>query len=105
MSDLFGETENIVEAQIYQKKDYSLTIKFVPKNEQYESDLLSVERMLNDRINGAVPYKFERVDKIERTARGKLRYIVTEIEPSNATRPPTEDRLGFLVSVSGCGRS
>lgn len=93
LSALFSETENIVEAQIYQKNDYSLTIKFVPKNEQYVSDLQAVEKMLNDRINGAVPYKFERVNKIDRTARGKLRYIVTEVEPSNATRPSPADTL------------
>ncbi len=92
---MFSETENIVEAQIYQKKDYSLTIRYVPKNEQYESDLQAVERMLKDWINGAVPYKFERVDKIERTARG--RYIVSEVEPSNATKPLTEDRLGLRM--------
>ena len=93
LSALFSETENIVEAQIYQKKDFSLTIKYVPKNERYVSDLKEVEKLLNDRINGAIPYKFVRVDKIERTARGKLRYIVTEVEPSNAAIPSPVDTL------------
>ena len=67
----------------------------LPKNEEYISDLQVVERMLKVRINGAVPYKFERVNKIERTARGKLRYIVTEVEPSNAMTPSTDDKLGL----------
>lgn len=96
LSALFSETENIVEAQIYQRKDYSLTIKYVPKNEEYASDLRAVEKMLNDRINDAVPYKFERVDRITRTARGKLRYIVTEVEPSNATTSSPADRLKLV---------
>lgn len=79
LSALFSETANIIEAQIHQQKDYSLIIKYVPKNEQYGNDLLTVEKMLKDRIANSVPIVFKRVEKIQRTARGKLRYIVSEV--------------------------
>ena len=80
LSALFSETRNIVEAQIYQKSDYSLSIRYVPRNENFGQDLKMVKDMLDARVNNAVPMTFERVDKIPRTGRGKLRYIVSEIK-------------------------
>lgn len=82
LSALFSETKNIVEAQIYQRKDYSLEIRYVPKNENHYGDLRRVEVMLQDRIAHALPVKFVEMEKIPRTKRGKLRYIITEITPS-----------------------
>ena len=80
LSALFSETKNIVEAQIYQTKDYTLHVRYVPRNEKGSDDLRQVEKMLQDRVNHAVPVVYEKFEKIPRTARGKLRYIVTEIE-------------------------
>ena len=79
LSALFSETKNITEAQIYQTKDYVLHVRYVPRNEKYQQDLAQVEQMLQARIEHAVPVSFERFEKIPRTARGKLRYIVTEV--------------------------
>ena len=81
LSALFTGTKNIVEAQIHQQQDYSLVIRYVPKNEQYADDLELVKNMLVDRIGShTVPFSFVRMEKLPRTARGKLRYIVSDVK-------------------------
>lgn len=80
LSALFSETRNVVEAQIYQKSDYSLSIRYVPRNEHYVDDLKKVKGLLDARVNNAVPVQFECMEKIPRTGRGKLRYIISEIK-------------------------
>ena len=80
LSALFSETTHIVEAQIHQLEDYSLLISYVPQaGNGYLKDLEQVNRLLVERISNAVPVRFERVDKIPRTRRGKLRYIVSDL--------------------------
>lgn len=80
LAALFSHAENIVEAQIYQRGDYSLVIKYVPRNGAFENDLLAARKILESRIGTAIPISFERVEKVPRTARGKLRYIVSEVK-------------------------
>ncbi|MCQ2378553.1 MAG: hypothetical protein MJ016_04980 [Victivallaceae bacterium] len=79
LSALFSTTDNIVEAQIYQAKDYSLEIRFVPKNEKYAPDLERVRHLLAERIGNTLAVRFRRMEKIPRTERGKLRYIISDV--------------------------
>ena len=80
-SALFTETTHIQEAQIYQAKDYSITIRFVPKDENWNGDIENVEKKFRDRIGDGLPIGYEKVDKLERTKNNKLRYVISEVQP------------------------
>ena len=80
-SALFTETTHIKEAQIYQAKDYSITIRFVPTDEKWRSDIENVEKKFRDRIGHSLPIKYERVSKLARTKNNKLRYVISEVQP------------------------
>ncbi|HWK57536.1 MAG TPA: hypothetical protein VNQ80_09370 [Parapedobacter sp.] len=82
LSALFTETDSIIEAQIHQKKDYSLDIRYV-SNSSYEhisKDLEGVREKLRERLGDDIIFNFIKVEKIERTQRGKLRYVVSDFE-------------------------
>ncbi|TRO64268.1 phenylacetate--CoA ligase family protein [Christiangramia sabulilitoris] len=82
LSALFSQTSFIVEAQILQKKDYSLEIRYVsfenPKS--VESDLNLVTKLLKSRLGDEISFNFKKLDRIPRTSRGKLRYVISELE-------------------------
>lgn len=80
-SALFTETTHILEAQIHQAKDYSITIRFVPKDEDWQTDIESVEKKFRDRIGYSLPVSFEKIEKVERTRNNKLRYVISEVQP------------------------
>ncbi|WP_279091898.1 hypothetical protein [Butyricimonas virosa] len=79
LSALFSDTTSIKEAQIYQAKDYSITIKYVPHNENFEDDISLVNKLLRERIGDELLITFMRVDKIPRTQSGKLRYVLSDV--------------------------
>lgn len=78
-SALFTETSHIKEAQLYQNKDYSLDVRFVPTDDNWQDDIIMVEKKLRERIKNAIPFHFVKLDKIERTKRGKIRYVFSEL--------------------------
>lgn len=80
LSALFTESKTIKEAQIHQKIDYSVEISFVPISEDYAGDVAVAEQRFIDRTKGLLPVRFKRVESIDRTSRGKLRYVVSEIK-------------------------
>lgn len=80
LSALFTESATIKEAQIRQAADYSVEIRFVPLSDDYSDDIAEAERRFRDRTKGLLPVSFKRVESIERTRRGKLRYVVSEIK-------------------------
>lgn len=80
LSALFTESASIKEAQIYQRSDYSVEVRFVPLSDNYSNDIAVAEQRFLDRTRNLLPVEFVRVNKIERTKRGKLRYVVSEIE-------------------------
>ena len=80
LSALFTESSTIKEAQIHQASDYSVEIKFVPLSEDYCEDITEAERRFRDRTKGMLPVSFKRVESIERTERGKLRYVISEVK-------------------------
>lgn len=79
LSALFSDSSAIKEAQVMQKADYSVVIKYVPVNELYQTDLEKAAQRFKERTRGLIPLTFERMEKIPRTERGKLRYIVSEV--------------------------
>ena len=80
LSALFTESKAIKEAQIRQKSDYSVEISYVPISDNCASDIAVAEQRFLDRTKGLLPVSFRRVEKIERTNRGKLRYVVSDIK-------------------------
>lgn len=80
LSALFTESSTIKEAQIYQKNNYSVEIRFVPLSEDYGEDIAVAEKRFLDRTKRLLPVTFKRVDEIERTKRGKLRYVISDVK-------------------------
>ena len=74
---LFKGLENVLEAQVIQKKDKRIIIRVV-RDEKFDGEN---ERVLIDNISGIIPWELctlEYVDKIERDAGGKFRYVINE---------------------------
>lgn len=74
---LFKGMANVVEAQVIQKKDKKIILKIVRAKEFN----LENEKVLLSHISNFIPAEllsFEYVDKIERDARGKFRYVINE---------------------------
>ena len=74
---LFKGMENVVEAQVVQKVDKQIIIKVVRDRDYSDEN----EKMLIEHVSGFIPaelYKLEYVDRIERDARGKFRYVINE---------------------------
>ena len=73
---------NIREAQICQRSSGDLLIRVVPSDRYTDADertLLSETRL---RVGESVEIEIARVEKIERTANGKLRFVVSEVRES-----------------------
>ncbi|WP_462134128.1 phenylacetate--CoA ligase family protein [Slackia piriformis] len=79
LSALFTESSSVKEAQIVQHADYSVTIKFVSFGEGIDSDIAVARQKFIERTRGLLPVEFKKVELIPRTKRGKLRYVVSEI--------------------------
>lgn len=74
---LFKGMENVVEAQIVQKEDKQIVIRVV-RDTSFNSEN---ERMLLAHISDFIPaalFRLEYVERIERDARGKFRYVLNE---------------------------
>lgn len=83
----FHETRCLGGAQIHQRVDGSLTVRYVPLPGWEESMLVDLERRLRQRVGSGVPIRFERVSEIPRTARGKTRLVVSDYPDSRPTGP------------------
>ena len=77
LTSLFKGMENIVEAQVIQKKDKQILIRVV-RNEKFDGEN---EKVLISHISGIIPrelFALEYTERIERDARGKFRHIINE---------------------------
>lgn len=80
LSALFTESSSVKEAQIVQHPDFSVTISYVSIGEKDADDIEVARRKFTERTRGLLPVDFKKVEAIPRTSRGKLRYVVSEIE-------------------------
>lgn len=80
LDHIFKNFIEIREAQIYQDVTGKITLKIV-KNSDYDR---SVERRLlseaRKRMGSDVCLKINYVDSIERTSRGKLKFVISEVK-------------------------
>ena len=77
---IFKDMYNVKEAQIIQRRDFSLDIDIVKNmkfNDQDEKKLVNeIENKIGQNINYRINYK----DEIEKTKNGKLRFVISEIK-------------------------
>ena len=78
----FHSTPGLSEAQIYQDATGALTIRYVPSIDWDNKNLIPLENKLRDRIGSSLPIHFLIVDKVERTARGKAKLVISDYVPT-----------------------
>jgi phenylacetate-CoA ligase len=76
----------IVEFQVVQHADRSLTIRAVQDRGYTPEHEAHIRRIVADHA-GALPVRFEYVERIDRTRTGKLRPVVSEIQPGTGAVP------------------
>lgn len=77
----FHECTGFAEAQLVQHRDHSLTVRYIPGQDwQGEKALAVLEAALRKRIGQELPLNFAEVASIQKTARGKSRLIVSELD-------------------------
>jgi phenylacetate-CoA ligase len=82
LDHLFKDMINIREAQIRQRSRSELLIRIVPGDRYTDADERTLLRETRLRVGENVEIEIERVEKIERTANGKLRFVVSEVRES-----------------------
>ena len=80
LDHVFREAVHFKEVQIYQHKDYSITIYAVKTQDDVTADEKIGLSKLRQSIGNAVKAEFKYVDEIPRTSRNKLRFVVSEIK-------------------------
>lgn len=91
LDHIFKGLSHIREAQLHQPAMGKVYVKVVTR-EGYEEtgEEEELRHELDQRLNGAIDYEIRYVDRIERTDRGKLRFVVSEVEDSSLTNRPSE---------------
>jgi phenylacetate-CoA ligase len=82
LTTIFDDHSNEISSfKVLQRKDYSLTIRFKPKGQNFENSIKQVKSMLEDKLLGQVTVNFiEEQTEIDMNENGKARYVVSEIE-------------------------
>ena len=80
----FHSSSGLAEAQVYQTPAGDLVIRYVPGQGWSETVLQEIEEKLRGRIGEDVGIRFEKVDQVQRSARGKIRLVVSDYEPAPA---------------------
>ena len=71
---------NIREAQIVQKCSHEIIFRVVRGDKYLESDEAALHTEIRKRLGGDTRYRLEYVQRLERSASGKLRFVVSEIQ-------------------------
>ena len=76
----FHGTPGLGGAQLVQHADRSLTVRYIPgQGWRGEAALIDLEAALRKRIGPELALRFEQVDSIPKTARGKSRLVISEL--------------------------
>ncbi len=75
-----GLFNNIKQFQIHQKKQGEITLKYIPTSSFSDPELENIKGSLSKKFGTDLDVHFEQVNDIERTHRGKLRYLVQELD-------------------------
>lgn len=80
LDHVFKDTTHITEAQIYQHKDYSITIYAIKNKDDVSEDEQIAFNELEKSLRIKIPIKFKYVDSLPRSSSGKLRFVVSELD-------------------------
>ncbi len=90
LDHLFKDTVNVIEAQILQSEIEQVVFRIVKRPEYGPNDEEEITRMARLRLGSSIKIEFEHVDRIERTAGGKFRFIVSELNQEELLRELVE---------------
>jgi phenylacetate-CoA ligase len=85
LDPIFKSTRGIHEARIVQEQRDLVVLEFVPGPGFAESDLHSLLNALRARIGADMTIRTQALDKLERTARGKLQMVVNRVAGTHTT--------------------
>lgn len=66
--------------QVYQGKDYAIELRIVPGEGFQAGEISDIEQLTTGLLGAGVPFAVKLVDDIPRTAEGKLRVTVSEVQ-------------------------
>lgn len=79
LGNVFKDLEGIREAQIRQSKPGEITVLIVKSSRYHDNDEAEMRRQFASRLGVSTKVEVSHVDAIERTKRGKLRFVVNNI--------------------------
>lgn len=80
LDHIFKNTNNIVESQLYQKKDYTLVLRIVKGDFFSDQDKKDLLNETIKRVGTDIKIEIEFLDKIKRKKSGKLKFVISEIK-------------------------
>lgn len=86
--------QNIERCQLFQREPGEITVRVQPRPGFDESDRAELVRQLQKRLGRATVIEIEQVEKLELTATGKQRFIVSEVDIDELTGMDLEVRAG-----------
>ena len=86
LDHLFKDSRNVKEAQLLQETAGELVLRIVKLPEYTVADEEVITKEARLRLGNAITMRFEYCDKIERTANGKFRFIVSGIDRHEALK-------------------
>jgi phenylacetate-CoA ligase len=86
MDHIFKDMANVREAQIVQRRAGEMTIRVVRMPNYTEADEQSVLRETRQRVGDEAEVRIEYVEQLERSAIGKLRFVISEL-PEGQLQP------------------
>lgn len=82
LDHIFKDSTNVKEAQIVQSKIGEMTVRVVRGSQFCNEDEQQLREEINKRVGEFLKYSIDYVDEIERTKRGKLRFVLSTVEES-----------------------
>lgn len=80
LDHIFKDCVHVKEAQIVQEEVGQMTVKVVRGDEFQETDEEQLRQEIQQRVGDFLDYEIQYVDQIERTARGKLRFVISKVK-------------------------
>ncbi len=83
LDHVFKDAIHLKEVQIVQDKNYKIQVLFVPRDDNYESDIKMAYHLFLQTFGEKVDIEFARKESIEKSKSGKLRFIVSDVSRVN----------------------
>ncbi|MGD0831117.1 MAG: hypothetical protein ABR907_09260 [Terracidiphilus sp.] len=87
LDHLFKDAVNVLEAQLEQQHCDELIVRIVRRPEFRAADQEAIAREARIRLGSEISLRFEYVDALQRTANGKLRFVVSNVKQPEILEP------------------